>query len=95
MCLYLSGAEPVQSVVGEVRVVGLIRDDVGTLDLVQAVDPGQSRELLIVDDLSIGLRLWDREIKTQVNTGEQRAATASDDKSTLWLIHFTGRSIDN
>lgn len=64
MCVYLSTAVSLQTVFWEmcVRVVGLIRDDVRPLDVVYGFDPGQSRQLLIVQNITVSLRLWERDM---------------------------------
>lgn len=56
VCEYLSAAVALQR---RVCMVGLIRDDVGPLDVVYGFDPGQSRQLLIVQNITVsfGLRV--------------------------------------
>lgn len=58
-CVHLSTAVPLQSVIWEVWVcvVSLIRNDVWPLDVIYGFDPGQSCQLLIVQYVTVSLRL--------------------------------------
>lgn len=51
--------------------VGLIRDDVRPLDVVYGFDPGQSRQLLIVQ-ITVSFRLVERKRRVDRETERQR-----------------------
>lgn len=54
VCEYLSAAVTLQRCV---CMVGLIRNDVGPLGVVYGFDPGQSRQLLIVQNITVSFQL--------------------------------------